>query len=94
MTEKEMRDIYFTLTGQLIPVAEVPGVPDAFAEGSFCARLLEEIYDARNRLLDRLGVVDEDADLECILSGYEEMQEYLCLEMFRLGQRWASTDRP
>lgn len=89
MTDKEIQRIYLTLTGQLIPGAEVPGVPDAFCEGSECDRLLDEIYEARNRVQERLGGED-DADLERILGGYEAMQEVLCLEMFRLGLRWAT----
>ena len=86
MTNEEILDIYLTLTGQLIPEAAVPGVPDAFAEGTACTRLLEDTYDARDRIELRLGVTD-DWDLECMIRGFEGMQAILCMEMFRLGFR-------
>lgn len=88
MTDELMEDIYLTLMGQLIPEAEVPGVENAFARGGECLGLLEDIYSARDRVLDRLGIVGEDPDLEIMVSGYEEMLEIIGLNMFRLGYSW------
>lgn len=79
MNEQDIEDIYLTLTDQLIPEAAVPGVENAFKEGLPCRILLDE-----------LGQQDEDQDLEIILSNYERIQQLLCLQMFRLGWKWAN----
>lgn len=90
MNEQDIEDIYLTLTDQLIPEAAVPGVENAFKEGLPCRILLDELGQAHWRLLERFGQQDEDQDLEIILSNYERIQQLLCLQMFRLGWKWAN----
>ena len=91
MTDELLDDIYFTLTGQLIPEAEIPGIENAFAEGEECDIILGDIYDARDALLERLGIVGEDRDLEIMVSGYERMLKMIGQKMFLLGMTFRET---
>ena len=63
-----------------------PGVEDAFANESYCMQQYRKMRDAYDRLCDRLGVVDEERDVECIIQCYEEIQRELCRRMFQYGQ--------
>ena len=64
--EQFIEDVYNTLEGCLVAAACVPGVENLYAEGKHCMELYAEIQDAYGRLCDRLGVQDEDADVEII----------------------------
>lgn len=79
--------IYETLRGNLCAEYAVPGVEDAFTDGSFCAGKYEEMTSAYMRLLDRLGVEDEDADVEIIINALTDIQDHIAREMFFLGVR-------
>ena len=74
MKENKAKSIYDSLIGTYIPSAAAPGIDNAFAPGQPCMVLYEQAYDAYQRLCDRLGVVDEDDDVETIdinrLAGY------------------------
>lgn len=87
MEENLLHDIYCTLYGMYIPEAMVPGVPDLFADGSFCMNEYIRMRRAYERLCLRLGLEedDQDSDLEIILDAMEKIQETLAKEMFRLG---------
>ena len=82
----DFEDIYFTLLGELASEYAVPGVENAYIPGGECDRLYNEICEARDRLYQRLGVQDEDPDVEIILGNHLLIQNILCEEMFRLGQ--------
>ena len=77
--------IYYSLLGQLEPEAALPWVENAFEPGSECEANLIKIYDARNRLLERLHISEEDEDLECILDSFLSIQHSLCQKMFFYG---------
>jgi len=79
----DVEHIYETLLGERLD--PYPGVGNAFADGSRCAKLYEEVYHANLRLCDRLGV-EEDADVEIIVDRLLEMNRELCLLMFRYGR--------
>lgn len=79
-------NVYLTLTGELLDDYVIPGVENAFARGSRCDILYEQIYDANQRLCARLGQVDDDPDVELIINNFLEMNRILCLEMYRYGQ--------
>lgn len=88
MTKEKIEDIHYTLTGQMTEEGAVPGVEDACGVGSFCDCAYERVYAARNRLLERLGVPEEDGDPEIIFDGFEFIQKELCLKIFQLGLEW------
>jgi len=66
----------------------MPGVEDAFAQGSYCAECYRDIWEAYGRLRDRLGVKDEDKDVEIIISAFENVQQDLCCRMYRYGAKF------
>ena len=82
----DAENVYQTLTGNMIDEYVVPGVENAFAEGSRCDELYKQIFQANRRLCDRLGARDEDADVELIINNFLEINRFLCKEMYRYGQ--------
>ncbi len=75
--------VYLSMTGEL--VSPIPGVNNAFAEGEECSRLYESTYCACIRILERLGVKDDDEDLETIICCMQSIQKELCQRMFEYG---------
>lgn len=59
-------------------------IDDEFSEGTECAKIYEEVYQAKQNLGERLGV-SEDGDVEQIICGMEEITRILCLKMFDYG---------
>lgn len=86
MKDYNFEEIYYTLLGEMDGRYVLPGVENAYAPDEECDRLYTEIIAARDRLRDRLGVSDEDPDLECILDNSLTIQRILCEKMFRYGQ--------
>ena len=84
MQEDFAEAVYLTLCGQLAASARIDGVEDAFREGSPCSQWYSLLLEARDRLLERLGVPDDD-DLEMMLVYQLMIQEALCHEMFHYG---------
>lgn len=76
-------DVYDSMLGERI--SPIPGVPNAFAEGADCAGWNSEIMEAYERLRIRLGIMDEDEDLEAIVDCFLLIQRRLCINMFRMG---------
>ena len=83
----DMDLIYLSMMGELVQPLE--GIPNAFAAGEPCQMLYQQIYEAKCRLCDRLGE-DEDADVECILDRFFEINRELCLRMYHLGLEHAA----
>ena len=79
-------NVYLTLTGELLKEYVIPGVHNAFADGSRCDELYRQIFEANLRLCARLGRSEDDPDLELIINNFLEMNQILCLEMYRYGQ--------
>ena len=75
--------VYESLIGEL--VEPIKYVPNAFEPGSYCSARYQEMLDAYERLRGRLGVADEDADVEIIINSLLSIQRRLCLEMFELA---------
>lgn len=75
-------EIYASMIGELIIPCE--GVKDEYAPGSYCDRLYNTAWEARNRLADRLGA-EEDADLELIFDSFCDIASYLCHRMYEYG---------
>lgn len=46
------------------------------------------IRDAYDHLCERLGVEDEDLDVETIIQCYMQIEEYIGLRMFEYGARF------
>ena len=79
-----VEQVYLSLTGELID--PIRYVPNAFEQGSYCAERYQEMLDAYERLRERLGVTDEDEDVEIIIDSLLAIQRKLCREMFELAR--------
>ena len=86
MQENYAKHVYYTLIDAYIPGHGAPGVENAFAEGQPCLELYNNAHDAYQRLCDRLGVEDEDDDVEIIFQSLLMLSEILGLKMFHYGQ--------
>lgn len=84
--------IYELMNGCLerFPAEESRYVEDEFAEGKYCEKKYQEVYDANVRLCERLGTSKEDRDVETIINRLMEIQEYLCMKMFDYGWMFAT----
>ena len=45
-------------------------------------------YDAYQRICERLGVVDEDNDVEDIFYAFSEINKTMCIKMFQYGAQF------
>ena len=86
MSSITAEEIYQTLTGSTSEVYQIPGVENAFSTGSPCAILYAQIYQANQRLCERLGQLDSDPDVELIIDNFMEINKQLCLKMYHYGQ--------
>ena len=84
-----IEDIYDSLQGVLIPEARVPWVRNLFLPGSPCDRAYAEMLRAYEHLTARLGVAEEDADVEIIINSLLDIQQLVGYEMFRCGLEYA-----
>ena len=75
--------VYESLIGELVD--PIKDVPNAFEPGSYCETRYQQVLEAYERLRGRLGVTDEDPDIEIIIDSLLEIQRKLCLEMFELA---------
>ena len=82
--------MYDSLTCHISDPWRMPGVIDAFADDAYCMEKYRDMRDAYDRLCDRLGVTDEDADVECIIGCFMEMERELCRLMFAYGQKFSN----
>ena len=74
-------ELYDTVRGLMASEYAVAGVENLFAEGSYCQRRYDDMRQAYARLCVRLGVEDEDRDLEQMISAR------LCRTMYEHGRR-------
>ena len=75
--------VYESLIGELVD--PIKDVPNAFEPGSYCETRYRQVLEAYERLRGRLGVADEDPDVEIIIDSLLEIQRKLCMEMFDLA---------
>ena len=77
--------IYSSLLGLLTePHSEVE---DLFTEGKKCEMLYTKVYDACQRLYERLGNF-EDEDVEIIVNAMSEIQKEVALKMYEYGAKF------
>lgn len=81
-------EVYQTLTGQRTICPGVPGVENAFAQGAFCMERYGDMLKAYERLRDRLGVEDEDDDVEVIINALMDIERELSMKMYEYGGKF------
>ena len=76
------------------PVEESKYVGSEYEPGMFCEKAYNELYEANQRLCERVGASDgEDEDVECIISNMMDIQEHLCKKMFEYGWKFAQMEK-
>ena len=66
----------------------MPGVIDAFADDAYCMEKYREMRDAYDRLCHRLGVTDEDADVEIIINSLMTIEREIAYAMYEYGAKY------
>lgn len=89
MEKDFVEDVYNTLCGLLEEPYQVPGVKDLFAQGHPCEKNYSLMREAYERLTDRLGVVDEDEDLEIMVDSLLQICHDVGIGMYHYGQVFA-----
>ena len=92
MNRSFMERVYECMTDEVIAEYRIPGVENAFEEGSYCMNLYEKAYNAYRRLCHRLQAGDEDPDVEIIFHSFLQMQKILCCRMYRYGAQFGIRD--
>jgi hypothetical protein len=89
MNNQLIDKIYDLLTGECSPTANDPVVENMFAEGRTCEELYNDVYEANLRLCERLGV-QEDEDIELIVTSLLRISKLLGKKMFQYGAKYQS----
>ena len=85
MQEDFAKQVYNTLNGHYISSFCVPGVENAFAAEEPCIELYGKALDAHQRICSRLGIGEEDEDVEVIFNAFLGISEILGLKMYHYG---------
>lgn len=88
--DEEFKKMVFDLMSGLLdlekyPVEESKYVKNEFSVGGFCDEAYRRVYNANRRLCERLGV-EEDSDVEGIITDLMDIGEYLALKMYDYGR--------
>ena len=87
-----IEDVYGTLCGLLIEEARVPGVENLYAQGKPCMEWYSKALDAYRRLCDRLGVAEEDEDVEVIFDSFLSICRETGYYMYRYGAQFGDEE--
>ena len=85
MRKDFMEWAYETLVCGVEDGYQMPGVACAFSDNAYCLKRYAVALDAYERLCQRLGVQDEDEDVEIIIRAFMDIERELCFRMYRYG---------
>ena len=77
--------VYYTAIGMAVEASRALGVIDQYGPEGNCHALYNRMRDAYDRLCARLGVGEEDSDLDEIVDLMEDICKEVAFEMFRCG---------
>lgn len=83
-----MDKIYDTVTGTNTLGDPLAGIENLFASGKLCEERYSRMLDAYGRLCDRLGVADEDADVEIIINSLMTIEREIAYAMYEYGEKY------
>lgn len=88
MRQDYMEWAYETMVCGLVEGHRMPGVEHAFSGEDVCMKRYGDAMDAYERLCQRLGVVDEDQDVESIFRAFMDIERELCYRMYACGAKY------
>lgn len=92
-TEEFKKKIYHLMIGAFdlehYPIKESEYVENEYKEGSFCDKAYQEVFDAKCRICERLGI-DEDKDIELIINNLLDIGKHLAIKMYDYGVFFSS----
>lgn len=80
--------VYDSLMGFLIPECTLDWVENIFVPGHPCHDTYHAMRVAYDRLLDRLGLTDEDRDAEIMIGNLMEHARIVGCKMFEYGREY------
>jgi len=80
--------VYESAIAVLNEELRLPWVENEMQEGKEFYHNYGAMLDAYERLRERLGVEDEDDDVEIIINALLDNEQILCLKMFRYGMEY------
>lgn len=92
MGESFMERVHLTLCGVLVETCRVPGVENIFASGGINLKLYSDAMDAYDRICVRLGVDEEDDDLEIIINSVLDLEQEMSCRMYRYGVQFGTRE--
>lgn len=93
MNRGQIEAVYATLTGTMRKEFRVPGVENLFYDGGDCMSCYCKMLAAYERLCDRLGVIDEDEDVEVIIHSLMTIERNVGIKMFEYGMKFALNNK-
>ena len=87
MSDSKMKLAYESMACFLDKDHRLPGVEDAFAQGTYCESRYQEIWDIYEHLRDRLEA-EEIADMDRMINAFDDLQRELCYRMYRYGAQF------
>lgn len=89
MKDEFIERVYETLQGDVAKSHAVPNVENLYGEGKPCRLFYEEMLSAYERVRDRLGVVDEDEDVEQMINALLSICRINSMAMYKYGEHFA-----
>ena len=84
--------VYDCLLGQIVSEKALDWVENIYTDGSEYDRNYAAVLAAYRRLCRRLGVNEEDDDVETIINAMLRNEEIIALKMFESGVRYGKTE--
>lgn len=80
--------VYYSLTGNLMPENSLDWVENVCVPGQPCYEKYRKMLQAYERLCQRLGVCNEDRDVEIIINALLGRGRILAQKMFEYGRKY------
>lgn len=90
MNQQLIDDVYSSVIGDLI--VPVQGVENVFTQGSECDILYNDVFDAYERIKERLNVKDEDDDCELIINSLMDIGRIVAYRMYEYGAKFGTPE--
>lgn len=87
-----VEQVYYSAIGMAVEESRVPSVIDQYGPQGKCHGLYNQMRDAYERVCARLGVDEEDSDLDQIVDLMEDISKEVAFEMFRCGAMFQNSN--